>query len=196
MKTEDFNRALNHIDADIVEEYLKEKELAEIRSKRRKTTRRLVPLVACLMVMVIALPIVGGLMNSTGSALSLNSFFEGNFFPMEYRYVYSFVFYDVTYSAKFMDIRQGIEEKYVGDHLGEVLATDKNGKQTVCKIYDYYYDAQSMASSNRRAMNTVYELYANYAEILIRGANYKEIIIEIEGSYFPAIISPVMVNEK
>ena len=196
MKTEDFNRALNHIDADIVEEYLKEKELAEIRSKRRKTTRRLVPLVACLMIMVIAFPIVGGLMNPTGSAVFPNIFLEGNLFPMEYRYVYSFVFYDVTYSAKFMDIKQGIEEKYVGDHLGEVLATDKNGKQTVCKIYDYYCDPQSNTAPNRRAMNGVYGMYGSYSEILIRGANYKEIIIEIEGQYFPATISPVMVNEK
>lgn len=196
MKKEDFNTGLNYIDADIVEEYLREKERAQRRIKRHKTAIRLIPLAACFMIMILIVPIISNFITPMAPGIFPNHIFDAIFYPSEYKYVYSFVFYDVSYSARFMNLEQGIEEKYVGDSLGEVVATDKNGKQTICKIYDYYCDPQSNTAPNRRAMNGVYGMYGSYSEILIRGANYKEIIIEIEGKYFPATISPVMVNEK
>ena len=67
MSKEDFNNALNHIDYDLVEEYVVEKEKMKKRAVQRRAFIRLVPVAACFVIII------------TLSITILPMFFEGKF---------------------------------------------------------------------------------------------------------------------
>lgn len=58
MKKEDFVNSLNYIDYELVEEYVAQREVLQRKHNRRKNAIRFVPVAACLMLMVLTLPII------------------------------------------------------------------------------------------------------------------------------------------
>lgn len=173
MKREELNRALGHIDYDLVEEYVREKERLTRRAKIRHRFAQAARAAACLVVLVcIALPIIilGEGAQSTQPPNSENPPYvsttpvgpgenlpapepptedpqpgdEDQMTPGRLAYTYSFAYNGTEYVCSFGTYDQSLEEalrtesidpKHVGEHLGEVVATDKNGNRDWYKLY-------------------------------------------------------------
>lgn len=52
MSKEDFNNALNHIDYDLIEEYVEEKERLQRRTAQKRAFMRFVPIAACFVIII------------------------------------------------------------------------------------------------------------------------------------------------
>lgn len=173
MKREELNRALGHIDYDLVEEYVREKERLTRRAKIRHRFAQVARAAACLVVLVcIALPIIifGDGAHSEQPPNSVNPPYvsttpvgpgenlpapepptcdpqpgdEDQMPPGRLAYTYSFAYNGTEYVCSFGTYDQSLEEalqtesidpKHVGEHLGEVVATDKNGNRDWYKLY-------------------------------------------------------------
>ena len=73
MKKEQFNDALNYIDNDLVEEYVKEKEALQTKTRKRKTTRSILSIAACFVICFLSINIIVATSNDKKSAAHLNS---------------------------------------------------------------------------------------------------------------------------
>ena len=58
MKKELFNDALNYIDNDLVEEYVKEKEALQAKKRKKKITRNIISLAACFVICFLSISVI------------------------------------------------------------------------------------------------------------------------------------------
>ncbi len=187
MSREVFNNALNYIDYSLVEEYIVEKELLQKRAQRRRAVAQLAPLAACFIVFVCILTLLFGGDYLEGVVPLPNgkpSTDMDESIP-QYDKAYVFEYNGQTYLAFFMDgsgsvipdsddtadsapiIPDGDNTAdsapgptAIGEYLGEVVATNtKNGEEGIYKIYASLFDPTG------------------------------EIIIEIDGEYYSAVIN-------
>ena len=73
MKKEQFNDALNYIDNDLVEEYVKKKEALQTKTRKRKTTRSIISIAACFVICFLSISVIVATSNDKKSAAGLNS---------------------------------------------------------------------------------------------------------------------------
>lgn len=143
MNSEKFNSALEYLDYDLVDEFVKEKEAVQKRKTRRKTITVLTPIAACLVLFI-----------SVGSAfLGYNMGFDkgGNqspenlqvFFEKDGRFVFEYqgrvyqAFVTPMIGSESMDFADGesVSIKDVGELISTVDVTDKNGNIATMEIY-------------------------------------------------------------
>lgn len=147
MSKECFNNALNHLDYDLVEEFVTERELSLKRSKRRKTVRSISSIAACLTVLTI-LPlfvffvVLDGFRAGPAAPGTSDNLNGENFAPLppedssssndpmsSFTFVFNGKSYIVDYSVE-------EEEKIiVGEYLGEIILSDEYGNICPCRIY-------------------------------------------------------------
>ena len=68
MRKEDFVNSLNYIDYELVEEYVAQREVLQRKANRRRNAIRFVPVAACLMLMVLTLPVIATLLSPAKNA--------------------------------------------------------------------------------------------------------------------------------
>ena len=177
MSKEKFNNALDHIDYELVTEHLKEKELLKRRAKWRRAVTRAVPVAACFVLFLMVLPVFIAMFAPAGSAgpgvTTDNSGInpappasnpsEGLDTTREYKYI--FEIYDNLYYVPTVSTDEEMSKNDVGQKLGEVIASNHQGEEFVCHVYDF--------------MHFVSTYHA---------ANYTELIVEIDGEYYLAYI--------
>ena len=73
MKKELFNDALNYIDNDLVEEYVKEKEALQAKKRKKKITRNIISLAACFVICFLSISVIVATSNDKKVAAELNS---------------------------------------------------------------------------------------------------------------------------
>ena len=162
MKKEKFSEALNHIDYSFIEEYVEEKERINRERQRRTFVKRVAPLAATFIVFFTVIGIILGGNTSMLPAVP-NENVSGD---TSYEHVYVFEYGGRKYCAAFMNLNFNFGKQYVSDELGEIVATDKNGKTSSHKIFSSSLDTID-----------------------------KEVFIEINGNYYPAYKSNKS-NEK
>lgn len=169
MRREDFNNALNHIDIDLVEEYVTEKERAQKKEIVRKKFVRLAPLAACFAifltvgtVFLLNLDPFGNSMMAPDNGAEQVPATPGDNgqmpndpsgdgkLPSKYKYY----FYFNLDGQDFICLLNALDEDSASDEmntslipesqLGELLATvevaDQDGEVRICKIYGCLYD--------------------------------------------------------
>lgn len=153
MKKEKFSEALNHIDYSFVEEYVEEKERINREKQRRIFIKRVAPLAATFIVFFTVIGIILGGNTSMLPTPPNDDMVNG----MSYENVYVFEYSGIRYCAAFMNLNFNFGKQYVSEELGEIVATDKNGKTSSHKIFSSSLDTVD-----------------------------KEVFIEINGNYYPA----------
>lgn len=168
MKKENFNIALNHIDYDLVEEYVAEKDKMQKRVVQRRTFMKLAPIAACFVLIITfsitVLPMI--LNNSFDNAISSSPIDESFQDPPttedtsgspeenepEYEgvapmppsdalgsiYTYTFQYEDVVYILKFNSLEELNKQAVSEDKRGEYIAT--------VSVYDSVNDKETLCA--------------------------------------------------
>jgi len=153
MKNEKFRDALDHIDYSFIEEYVEEKERLQKENRIKRLLKTAAPLAATFIVFFTVLGIVLG-----GNTVPLPSAPGDDFTgSMSYENIYVFEYGGKRYCAAFMNLSFNFGDKYLGDELGEIEATDNKGNTSSHKIFSSSLDTVD-----------------------------KEVFIEINGNYYPA----------
>ena len=146
MKKEHFSNALDHIDYELVDEFVKEKEALQIRRARRKAMNTLIPIAACLVILVgVGAGILGYLLgfnkpkgDYTGQSEHMQIFFEKEgIFVFEYDgKLYQALVLPMGSSDGFESSDgESVSIKNVGELISTVSVTDKNGNVATLEIY-------------------------------------------------------------
>ncbi|MBO5716044.1 MAG: hypothetical protein J6S23_06590 [Clostridia bacterium] len=143
MKTEKFNNALEYLDYDLVDEFVKEKEAVQKRKARRKTISILTPLAACLVLFIsVSSALFGYNMafdkGGNQSPENLQVFFEKDGrFVFEYQGRVYQAFVTPMIGSESVDFAEGesVSIKDVGELISTVSVTDKNGNTANMEIY-------------------------------------------------------------
>ncbi len=152
MSKEAFINALNHIDYDLVEEFVSEKERAQKRIRRKKNIMRLAPLAACFVLITCVGTLFllgGGMLGDAGSMPPDNKTDDwgGEGDPPltgmpEYEDVLTFEYNGEQYICYIDESDDGISgltkpvpQVEVGAYIGKVEVKHSNGSAEALKIY-------------------------------------------------------------
>ncbi|MGM9632211.1 MAG: hypothetical protein ACI3XL_03880 [Eubacteriales bacterium] len=142
MKKEDFLKALDHIDYDLVEEYVLEKERAVKRRKSQRNVMRMLPVAACFILLlgIGAVSLIAGMQNlGSGDSAPPDSNGETSDSPSASEQgVYTFEYDGISYRSVVAD-NEGdtVLLQYVGNYLGNVETENANGEVGIYRIYEY-----------------------------------------------------------
>jgi hypothetical protein len=143
MRMEKFNNALDHIDYDLVDEFVREREAIERKRKIRKQVIKLAPIAACFVICIsIGAAIWGFNLGSdkkiAGSIANSNNQMqillakEGRFvFEYEGRLYQAYVTPEI--SSDYLEGSVSIQN--VGQHITSVTVTDEKGNEATMEIY-------------------------------------------------------------
>ena len=144
MKTEEFNNALEYLDYDLVDEYVREKESVQKMKVRRKAIATLVPIAACFVILLsIGTAFLGYNLgfskpNGNNKGDELQIFFEKEgIFVFEYEGRMYQAFVTPMFSDGGIDFTESesVSIRDVGDLISTVNVTDKNGNTATMEIY-------------------------------------------------------------
>lgn len=145
MKKEDFSNALDHIDYELVDEFVKEKEALKMRKEKRKTIATFAPIAACLVILVaLGAGVVGYQLgfnqpnDSTENPEHMQIFFEREgIFVFEYEgKLYQVLVLPMGSSDGFESSDgESVSIKNVGGLISTVSVMDKNGNVATMEIY-------------------------------------------------------------
>lgn len=142
MKKEDFLKALDHIDYDLVEEYVLEKERAVKRRERQRSVMRMLPVAACfiLLLSIGTVSLIAGMQNVGKGDLAPSDSNAETSNPSNNleQVVYTFEYDGVSYRTVVAD-NEGdtVLLQYVGNYLGNVETENANGEVGIYRIYEY-----------------------------------------------------------
>lgn len=170
MKTEEFNKALNHIDYDLVDEFVREREALEKRRVARRNIYRLVPVAACFVLFTLVGSIIlasnmnsatKNEINNTQSTENLQMFLDKDgMFYFEYR--------GTLYQA------------YVSPLIEENTEFAENGSVSIQNVGERISDVTVIDESGNAATMEIYESKSN------SNSGRAEILLKLDGGYFRA----------
>ena len=143
MRMEKFNKALDHIDYDLVDEFIREREAIERKREARKQIIRLAPIAACFVICIsIGAAVLGFNLgfnkNLAGDDPNANNqmqiFFakEGKFvFEYQGKVYQAYVTPEIGYD--YLDGSVSIQN--VGQHITNVTVVDEGGNEATMEIY-------------------------------------------------------------
>ena len=143
MRMEKFNNALDHIDYDLVDEFVREREAIERKRKIRKQVIKLAPIAACFVVCIsIGAAILGFNLGfdkkNSANVINPNNQMqilfakEGKFvFEYQGRFYQAYVTPDI--SSGYLEGSVSIQN--VGQHITSVRVTDEKGNEATMEIY-------------------------------------------------------------
>ena len=148
MKIEDFNKALNHIDYDLVDEYVREKETLRQRKSVIRNISRLAPIAACFMIFCVVIAIVFPSYSNNSAPPpameDLNSSILGDFdmflnddgmFYFKYKGTLYQVYVSPIVDEDEYEMGGAVSILNVGDKLSEVMVIDESGNAASMEIY-------------------------------------------------------------
>ena len=149
MNSEKLNNALEYLDLDLVDEFVKEKEAVQKRKARRKTISVLTPVAACLVLLIsVGSALLGYKMaydkGGNQSPENLQVYFEKDGrFVFEYQGRVYQAFVTPMIGSESMDFAEGesVSIKDVGELISKVDVTDRNGNTATMEIYSSKGDA-------------------------------------------------------
>lgn len=149
MNSEKLNNALEYLDLDLVDEFVKEKEAVQKRKARRKTISILTPIAACLVLLIsVGSALIGYKMafdkGVNQSPENLQVYFEKDGrFVFEYQGRVYQAFVTPMIGSESMDFAEGesVSIKDVGELISKVDVTDRNGNTATMEIYSSKGDA-------------------------------------------------------
>lgn len=146
MRMEKLNKALDHIDYDLIDEFVREREAHERVRSRRRMMARLIPVAACFVIFIG----VGSAMLGYGVAGNENKsdFYDdpsqvqlifqrnGEFlFEYEGRLYKAYVSPAISTEGVDLSIDGSVSIQSVGEHISYVTVTDENGVTATMEIY-------------------------------------------------------------
>ncbi len=151
MKKENFSDALDYIDFELVDEFVKEKETLQMRRVRRKAIATFVPIAACLVILLnVGAAMLGyqlGFNASNGNYVEspeqMKVFFEKEgIFVFEYEgKLYQALVMPIGGDNGFETIEgESVSIKNVGEMISKVSVMDKNGNVATMEIYSIKSD--------------------------------------------------------
>lgn len=167
MSVEKFNKALDHIDYDLVDEFVREREALEHRRVARRNIYKLVPVAACFVLFTIVGSIilasnmnssVKSEINNIQSTENLQMFLdkEGTFY-----FEYKGTLYQAYVSPLIDDNTEFAENgsvsiQDVGDRISNVTVIDESGNAATMEIYEGKSDDSSERSEILLKLNGGY----------------------------------------
>ena len=144
MKTEKFNNALDFIDYELVDEFVKEQELLKQRKIKRKAIATFVPIAACFVILLsIGTALWGYNLGSNNVYDDISEEQLQILFGKEGRFVFEYegkvyqAFVTPIFSGEGVDFTESemISIRDVGDLISTVDVTDEDGNVATMEIY-------------------------------------------------------------
>ena len=143
MRMEKFNSALDHIDYDLVDEFIRERESIERKREVRKQIIKLAPIAACFVICIsIGAAILGFNLgfnkNASGGNSNPNEQMQ-IFFAKEGKFVFEYqgkVYQAyVTPAIGYDYLEDSVSIQNVGQHITNVTVVDERGNEATMEIY-------------------------------------------------------------
>ena len=151
MKMEQFNNALNHIDYDLIDEFVREKDGVQLRKQRKRAFARITSVAACFALLLTATAAVIGYSAGMQKKSEFNSSLtaEQIFFEKDGKFVFEYKgkLYQ-AYVAPVLDNDDfadngSVSIQNVGERITDVTVTDENGNSATMEIYANKSDSGS-----------------------------------------------------
>ena len=171
MRMEKFNNALDHIDYDLIDEFVREREVVERKREIRRQVIKLAPIAACFVVCIgIGAAVLGfnlgfnknvaGNIQNPNEQLQLMFAKDGKFvFEYDGKLYQAYVSPVISSDSIDFELAGSVSIQNVGDHITNVTVTDEKGNEATMEIY---------SSKN--------------------GADEGTILLKLDGGYFKATI--------
>ena len=143
MRMEKFNSALDHIDYDLVDEFIRERESIERKREVRKQIIKLAPIAACFVICISSGAAILGFnlgfnKNASGGNLNPNEQMQ-IFFAKEGKFVFEYqgkVYQAyVTPAIGYDYLEDSVSIQNVGQHITNVTVVDERGNEATMEIY-------------------------------------------------------------
>ena len=147
MKIDKFNSAIDHIDYDLVDEFVRERDAIERKKEARRTLIRLAPIAACFVIFMsvgawmLGYSVAGGdefdksNQNLAGEVQMLFSK-EGKFvFEYEGKLYQAYVTPMMDSDEADVVVSGSVSIQNVGECITNVTVTDENGNEATMEIY-------------------------------------------------------------
>lgn len=149
MRMEKFNKALDYIDYDLIDELVREKEAIERKRRIKRDVLRLSSIAACLVIFTAVGSLILGYglanqKNMGGEIVPLNKapqltllFSNNGKFVFEYEgNVYQAYVAPITSSESIdITVQGSVSIQNVGEHITDVVVTDEKGNKATMEIY-------------------------------------------------------------
>ena len=168
MKIEDLNNAMSHIDYDLVDEFVREKDAIAQRKRIRKNVYRLTPVAACLLIVTLAgtVALTKNLSKSGSSVPEMNQSPDNLEMFLDKDGMFYFEYKGVLYQA------------YVSPLIDDNTDFAENGSVSIQNVGERISDVTVVDESGNAATMEIYASKGN--------GESTEILLKLDGGYFKA----------